>query len=86
VVEDETTNSLVILSTPRDYETLRTVLRSLDVVPRQVLFEALIAEISLTEGDRLSIMQSLQPNNSDTSGKTGDQGGTYLDAFGTSCA
>ena len=82
VVEDETTNSLVILSTPRDYETLRTVLRSLDVVPRQVLFEALIAEISLTEGDRLSIMQSLQPNNSDTSGKTGDQGGTYLDAFG----
>ncbi len=73
VVEDETTNSLVILSTPRDYETLRTVLRSLDVVPRQVLFEALIAEISLTEGDRLSIMQSLQANNAD---------GSYLDMFG----
>ncbi len=82
VVEDEITNSLVILSTPRDYETLRVVLRSLDVVPRQVLFEALIAEISLTEGDSLSILQSLQPNNSDTSGKTGDQGGTYLDLFG----
>ncbi len=82
VVEDETTNSLVILSTPRDYETLRTVLRSLDVVPRQVLFEALIAEISLTEGDSLSIMQSLQGSNADTTGKTGDQGGTYFDAFG----
>lgn len=82
VVEDEITNSLVILATPRDYETLRVVLRSLDVVPRQVLFEALIAEISLTEGDSLSILQSLQPNNSDTSGKTGDQGGSYLDMFG----
>ncbi len=82
VVEDETTNSLVILSTPRDYETLRTVLRSLDVVPRQVLFEALIAEISLTEGDRLSIMQSLQANNADTNVGTGDQGGSYLDMFG----
>jgi general secretion pathway protein D len=82
IVEDEITNSLVILSTPRDYETLRTVLRSLDVVPRQVLFEALIAEISLTEGDRLSVLQSLQPNNADTSGNTGDQGGSYLDFFG----
>ena len=82
VVEDEITNSLVILSTPRDYETLRTVLRSLDVVPRQVLFEALIAEISLTEGDHLSIMQSLQGSNSDTIGKGGDQGGSYFDMFG----
>lgn len=82
IVEDEITNSLVILSTPRDYETVRTVLRNLDVVPRQVLFEALIAEISLSEGDQLSFLQSLQPNNADTSGKTGDQGGSYLDFFG----
>jgi general secretion pathway protein D len=82
IVEDEITNSLVILSTPRDYEVVRTVLRSLDVVPRQVLFEALIAEISLTEGDRLSVLQSLQPSNGDTSGNTGDQGGSYLDLFG----
>jgi general secretion pathway protein D len=82
IVEDEITNSLVILSTPRDYETLRTVLRSLDVVPRQVLFEALIAEISLTEGDRLSFLNSLQPNTAETSGNTGDQGGSYLDLFG----
>ena len=82
IVEDETTNSLVLLATPRDYETLRTVLRSLDVAPRQVLFEALIAEINLADGDRLSIMQSLQPSNADTSGKTGDQGGSYFDAFG----
>jgi general secretion pathway protein D len=82
VVEDEITNSLVILSTPRDYETLRAVLRSLDVVPRQVLFEALIAEISLTEGDRLSFLQSLQPSNGETAGNIGDQGGSYLDFFG----
>jgi len=83
VVEDEITNSLVILSTPRDYETVRTVLRSLDVVPRQVLFEALIAEISLTEGDSLSILQSLKGVEEEgNSGKTGDQGGSYLDMFG----
>jgi general secretion pathway protein D len=88
VVEDEITNSLVLLATPRDYETLRQVLRSLDIVPRQVLFEALIAEISLTEGDHLSIMQALQgtenksSSNTDVTGKNGDQGGSYFDAFG----
>ncbi|HEY2775742.1 MAG TPA: hypothetical protein VGK20_17000, partial [Candidatus Binatia bacterium] len=55
---------------------------------RQVLFEALIAEISLTEGDHLSIMQALQgtenksSSNTDVTGKNGDQGGSYFDAFG----
>lgn len=82
VVEDEGTNSLVILSTPRDYQTLRTVLKQLDVVPRQVLIESMIAEISLNEGESLSIMNSLNASNSDTSGKTGDQGGAYFDMFG----
>ena len=82
VVEDEGTNSLVILSTPRDYQTLRTVLKQLDVVPRQVLIESMIAEISLNEGESLSIMNSLNASNADTSGKTGDQGGAYFDMFG----
>lgn len=83
VVEDETTNSLVILSTPRDYETLRTVLHSLDVVPRQVLFEALIAEISLTEGDSLSFLHALQGTETKgATGHSGDQGGSYFDIFG----
>lgn len=82
IVEDEITNSLVVLSTPRDYETLRTVLRSLDVAPRQVLFEALIAEVNISEGDSLSILQTLNPATAENSGKTGDQGGTYFDAFG----
>jgi len=82
VVEDEITNSLVILATQRDYETIRTVLRDLDVVPRQVLIEAMIAEVTLAEGDSLSIMQSLNPSNSDTNVGTGDQGGSYFNLFG----
>ncbi|MBI5504812.1 MAG: type II secretion system secretin GspD [Deltaproteobacteria bacterium] len=82
VVEDEVTNSLVILATPRDYQTVRTVLRDLDVVPRQVLIEAMIAEVTLGENDSLSIMQSLQPSNADTKVGTGDQGGSYFDLFG----
>ena len=47
IVADEVTNSLVILATPRDYAMIRDVLRKLDIVPRQVLIEAMIAEILL---------------------------------------
>ncbi|HYB98062.1 MAG TPA: type II secretion system secretin GspD [Candidatus Limnocylindrales bacterium] len=82
VVEDEVTNSLVILATPRDYQTLRVVLRDLDIVPRQVLIESMIAEITIGENDTLSVLQSLLPNNSDTDVGTGDLGGGYFNAFG----
>jgi general secretion pathway protein D len=47
IVADEITNSLVILATSRDYDMIRDVLRKLDVVPRQVLIEAIIAEVGL---------------------------------------
>ncbi len=43
---DPSTNSLVILAAPRDYEALRGVIEKLDVRREQVYVEALIAEIS----------------------------------------
>ncbi len=48
IVADEISNSLIILATPRDYDKIREVLVRIDVVPRQVLIEAIIAEIKLT--------------------------------------
>ena len=48
IVADEISNSLIILATPRDYDKIREVLVRIDVVPRQVLIEAIIAEIALT--------------------------------------
>ena len=48
IVADEISNSLIILATPRDYDKIRDVLVRIDVVPRQVLIEAIIAEIKLT--------------------------------------
>ena len=49
VVADEVTNSLVLLATKKDYADIREVLRRLDVVPRQVLIEVLVAEVTLGE-------------------------------------
>ena len=46
---DEVTNSLVILATRRDFQLIIDVLKRIDVVPRQVLLEVMIAEIALTK-------------------------------------
>ncbi len=47
---DKTTNSLVIVSTPADYQNLIQVIKQLDQRPRQVFVEAMILEASI---DRL---------------------------------
>lgn len=61
LVADEISNSLVILATKQDYEEVRKVLRDLDVVPRQVVIEVLIAEISLNKDVELGL-QSIITN------------------------
>ena len=49
IVADEVTNSLVILATKRDYQLILDVLKRIDVVPRQVLLEVTIAEVTLNK-------------------------------------
>jgi general secretion pathway protein D len=49
IVADEVTNSLVILATKRDYQLIVDVLRRIDVVPRQVVLEVMIAEVVLNK-------------------------------------
>ena len=43
------TNSLVILATKRDYQLILDVIRRVDVVPRQVVLEVMIAEVALNK-------------------------------------
>jgi len=50
IVADEVTNSLVVLATKRDYQLILDVLRRIDVVPRQVVLEVMIAEVVLGKG------------------------------------
>jgi general secretion pathway protein D len=49
VIADKDTNSLLILSTPGDYDVIEQALKKLDVVRRQVLVEVLLAEVLLTD-------------------------------------
>jgi general secretion pathway protein D len=49
VIADKDNNALVILASPSDYDKIESAIRKLDVVPRQVLIEVLIAEVTLTD-------------------------------------
>ncbi len=48
IIADETNNSLIFKARPKDYVIIKDVLKKLDIIPRQVLIEVLIAEVSLT--------------------------------------
>ena len=50
VVSDDYNNSLLVLATPSEYEKIERTLKKLDVVATQVLIEASIIEVTLTDG------------------------------------
>ncbi|WP_052699170.1 type II secretion system secretin GspD [Hyphomicrobium sp. 99] len=49
VTADEPNNSLVITATKSEYKRVRNILRSIDVAGNQVMIEATIAEVTLTD-------------------------------------
>jgi general secretion pathway protein D len=49
VVADEENNSLMIYSTGRQYKIIETALEKLDIVPTQIMIEASILEVTLTD-------------------------------------
>ena len=55
IVADESTNSLLIRSTALDYRQLLTTISQLDVVPLQVMVNAVIAQITLNDENRFGV-------------------------------
>ncbi len=60
VFADEITNSLIILATPADYEFIEETIKKIDVVPRQVVIEALIARVDLTDKLNFGMQWTIQ--------------------------
>jgi general secretion pathway protein D len=88
IVADPTTNSLVVLATPQDYSRIKKVLKELDTVPRQVLVEMTIAEVTLGDDLNFGVTQQLLGNTA-SNGGTGnnentadDKGGAQLGELG----
>jgi general secretion pathway protein D len=68
VIADKDTNSLLILATPADYEVIESAIRKLDVIPRQVLVEVMLAEVILRDDLRLGLEYFIHTRNN-TSGR-----------------
>jgi general secretion pathway protein D len=63
ITADETNNALAILATPQQYSVIDAALRKLDTAPLQVLLEAAIAEVTLTNDTKFGVQYFYQPNN-----------------------
>ena len=60
IVPDAINNFLVIQATAQEYEQIRQMLRELDVVPRQVMIEAKVYEVDLTDALSAGVSAFLQ--------------------------
>jgi len=60
IIADEVNNTIVILSTPEDYAIIAKAIEQIDVVPRQVIIEGMIASVSLTNNLSLGVANLLK--------------------------
>src|SRR5436309_3612667 len=60
IIADPITNSLIVQATPQEWAEIERTLQQLDILPRQVLIDAQIYEVTLSDSLNLSLSASLQ--------------------------
>jgi general secretion pathway protein D len=83
IVVDETTNALIIRAYQRDYRAIMETIKKLDIYPKQVLIEVLLAEVTLTDAYRYGLEWSVF---TDSFEKGGSQWNYSIGAGGTAQA
>lgn len=92
IYSDDILNAVIIVATAEDFSTIKQTIDKIDVVPRQVLIEAMIAQVDLVDNMSLGIAWSLKANlggifsstigfNAPISGSTGPIGGFSFTAI-----
>jgi len=81
VVANKATNSLIVYADPKDFETIEKIIKELDVLPNQVLIEALIAEVTFDKTKELGVewATSWKFNGDQYTGIAGTNLGTIYD-------
>lgn len=59
---DELTNTIIILGTPEDYKVISDTIKTIDVVPRQVIIEGVVAQIILKDNMSTGLSWALNTN------------------------
>ena len=60
IFADEIANTVIILATRGDYELIEETIKKIDVMPRQVVIEGLIAQVTLTDNLTMGLAWSLK--------------------------
>jgi type II secretory pathway component GspD/PulD (secretin) len=60
IFPDEVTNSIIVMATPEDYEIIQETIKKIDVVPRQVVLEGIVAQINLQDNLSLGVAWSVK--------------------------
>ena len=87
IVTDETTNSIIVRSTPHDYNIIKKTIKKLDMIPKQVLIEVLIAEVTLGDKTKFGVEWALRGDSASIGGYKGQDKtgiGLELGGLGTS--
>ncbi|HET9880449.1 MAG TPA: type II secretion system secretin GspD, partial [Candidatus Binatia bacterium] len=59
IVPDPGTNSLIIYGTVQEFQNIKNILKDLDIIPRQVLMDVMVAEVSLTGSESFGVEYEL---------------------------
>ena len=78
IVADPATNSLIIYGTTQEYQNIKGILKDLDIVPRQVLMDVLVAEVSLTDDESLGVTYEIMRGNTTIFGATFPSAGAVV--------
>ncbi len=62
IYSDDILNAVIIVATAEDFTTIKQTIDKIDVMPRQVLIEAVIAQVDLVDNMSLGIAWSLKTN------------------------
>ena len=55
IVPDPATNSLIIYGTAQEFQNIKNILKDLDAIPRQVLIEAMVLQVDLSDSESLGV-------------------------------
>lgn len=59
IVPDPGTNSLIIYGTVQEFQNIKNILKELDIIPRQVLMDVMVAEVTLTGSEAFGVEYEL---------------------------
>jgi general secretion pathway protein D len=72
IIPDDVNNALVVVASNQDYESIKKLIKKLDVTPLQVLIDATIIEVSLTDELHYGLQWFFTNKASKGSGRVGD--------------